>query len=166
MEVSYNVRPLQTVIRSADVHASADVSSMEWRMKDKGFGEGKDLARFAIEHSARRMLPYGRWTCSDGRQVLFNREYQPIFQWQAGVYSYADRDEWVGTEEVPIVKTEYFYDDLTSPMRYLVKHLGRSLSAADAKACKKSLFICLAKLKEFTPEEHPSVNHTYSARDL
>lgn len=24
------------------------------------------------------MLPYGLWTCEDGRQVLFNRQYQPI----------------------------------------------------------------------------------------
>jgi len=25
-------------------------------------------------------LPYGMWTCADGRQVLFNRFYEPILQ--------------------------------------------------------------------------------------
>ena len=26
--------------------------------------------------------PYGRWTCADGRQVLFNRGYNPIWSWR------------------------------------------------------------------------------------
>jgi DNA-directed RNA polymerase alpha subunit len=70
------------------------------------------------------------------------------------------------------VRTQYFYNDLNAPMRYLTKHLGIPYifnpppNQKDAKACRKSLLICLAKLKEFTPEEHGSVNHTYSAHDL
>ena len=28
----------------------------------------------------RLSLPYGLWTCDDGKEILFNREYQPIWE--------------------------------------------------------------------------------------
>jgi len=28
----------------------------------------------------RLRVPYGRWVCADGREVIFNREYWPILQ--------------------------------------------------------------------------------------
>lgn len=28
-------------------------------------------------------LPYGKWTCEDGREVLFNRRYEPIWEKQS-----------------------------------------------------------------------------------
>jgi hypothetical protein len=34
----------------------------------------------AAERVMRRRLPYGSWTRADGREVLFNRHYQPIWQ--------------------------------------------------------------------------------------
>lgn len=41
-------------------------------------------------------LPYGLWLCRDGRVVLFNRRYQPIWQRDPqGRVSRADPDEWV-----------------------------------------------------------------------
>jgi hypothetical protein len=30
------------------------------------------------EHTLWCYLPYGKWTCSDGREVLFNRHYEPM----------------------------------------------------------------------------------------
>lgn len=153
-------------VTSAETLLMTDVSALERNLEVKRLSDGKDLANFVIQHSVRRTLPYGRWTCADGRQVLFNREYQPILQCREGFFSHCDRNEWVG-QSSPIVKTEYFYDDLTSPARYLVKHLGRrSLSASEAKACRKALLICLDKLKEFTPEEPGSVSWQHSARRL
>lgn len=157
-----------TVVSSALVQMTSDVSVIESCLNSKGFGSGKDMAYFVIQHCARRTLPYGRWTCVDGREVLFNREYQPILQRYVGALSHCDHSEWADHDEWvdTIVKTEYFYDDLTAPMRYLVKHLGReSLDAEEAKACKKALLICLDKLKEFTPEERNSVNRRYSVRN-
>lgn len=131
----------------------------------------KDLVFFSISHCARRSLPYGQWTCEDGREVLFNREYQPILEIRDGVRAYCDHNEWVGKHS-PIVKTQYFYDDLTSPVRLLTKHLAIPYmfkappNKKDTQACRKSLLICLQKLKEFTPEESGSVSHTYSALQL
>jgi hypothetical protein len=39
---------------------------------------------------------YGRWKCGDGREVLFNRDYRPIWQRYPGQRAEpADPDEWV-----------------------------------------------------------------------
>jgi hypothetical protein len=32
----------------------------------------------------RMTLPYGKWVCADGREVLFNRDFQPIWERLAG----------------------------------------------------------------------------------
>lgn len=41
-------------------------------------------------------MPYGRWTCADGREVLFNREYTPIWQRRPGQSAKpAKPGEWV-----------------------------------------------------------------------
>jgi hypothetical protein len=52
-------------------------------------------------------LPYGKWTCADGREVLFNRFYEPIYHRRGGAAAEpVDRNEWVRWE-----KQEWFYDD-------------------------------------------------------
>ena len=52
-------------------------------------------------------LPYGKWMCPDGREVLFNRHYAPIRQRGAdGIVSEADGSEWVR-----FVHQEWFYND-------------------------------------------------------
>jgi hypothetical protein len=51
-------------------------------------------------------LPYGKWTCSDGREVLFNRFYEPIWERCGESAVESDRGEWVRWE-----KQEWFYDD-------------------------------------------------------
>jgi hypothetical protein len=57
--------------------------------------------------------PYGVWTCADGRQVLFNRDYLPIFERQPGELGrVADHAEWVAE----IVATKHFFDGGNSPV--------------------------------------------------
>lgn len=56
-------------------------------------------------------LPYGKWTCANGREVLFNRSYEPLFSRINGVVSKANRREWVEG----IVRHEHYYDDFRSP---------------------------------------------------
>lgn len=58
------------------------------------------------EQARRWTLPYGMWTCADGREVLFNREYCPIWQRYPGKPAEkADSDEWVSW-----VKQQYLFD--------------------------------------------------------
>ena len=54
-----------------------------------------------------RDLPYGAWTCGDGRVVFFNRWYEPLVErLGGGEVREADPDEWVAW-----VGQEWFYDD-------------------------------------------------------
>ena len=51
--------------------------------------------------------PYGKWTCADGREVLFNRRYKPIWQRRLGGAA-----EPAGpTERVPFKSENWFYKD-------------------------------------------------------
>jgi hypothetical protein len=57
-------------------------------------------------------LAYGKWTCPDGREVLFNRFYEPIYQRAGSIVSRADPKEWV-----PFVTQRWFYNDGTRDKR-------------------------------------------------
>ena len=58
------------------------------------------------------MVPYGKWTCADGREVLFNRGYRPILERYPGRGAKAARSgEWV-----EFVDQVWFFDDYTSPL--------------------------------------------------
>jgi hypothetical protein len=59
-----------------------------------------------------RPFPYGLWTCRDGREVLFDRNYKPIWQLHDGIVEVADRREWVEH-----VHEEIFFDDQLPPHR-------------------------------------------------
>jgi hypothetical protein len=121
--------------------------------------EKKELAVFAIKHCARRTLPYGIWYCKDGREVLFNREYQPIAQRKNGVTAFADRSEWV----MDIERAVMLWDDSSDPTNYLVKHLGyMALTTKESNVCRKALLVSLKFLKEFTPATSPSENNSWS----
>lgn len=89
----------------------------------KGCGENKQYTparyvkqaqlRAALRKRERRWcLPYGRWTCEDGRQVLFDRRYCPLVQkYPDQPATLADPLEWV---DDAIQKTiTHFYDDAT-----------------------------------------------------
>lgn len=52
-------------------------------------------------------LPYGQWTCADGREILFDRDYAPICQrYPNQEPSVADPKEWVKFSE-----QSWFYND-------------------------------------------------------
>lgn len=60
-----------------------------------------------------RMLPYGVWTCADGREVLFDRDYTPICQrTPPGPASPADPEE-----RVRHISSHHFYVDGTPERR-------------------------------------------------
>lgn len=58
-------------------------------------------------------LPYGKWTCADGREVLFNRAYFPLYEKMPGEPPTFVRPPY---QHVPFVRQEWFYDDGNSPV--------------------------------------------------
>jgi hypothetical protein len=84
------------------------------RVVDAG-GDG-DRESLALDQphgkqSARDRLPYGKWTCADGREVLFNRAYKPIWQrWPDGLVTRANHDE-----RVPWIRQEFYFKDADAP---------------------------------------------------
>lgn len=59
-----------------------------------------------------KTLPYGLWRCADGREVLFNRAYKPLWSRINGEVEQADPTERVqGIEE-----QSFFFDDADSPL--------------------------------------------------
>lgn len=151
------------IVRASDYQLIHNLDKITTRLSHGDLSDEVSLSCFVIEHSARRTLPYGIWTCESGRQVVFNREYQPILQCENGVYSYANQSEWVKD----MVKTEYLYHDGNNPMDYISnKYQGHKLNANQKKEAKKSLLICLDILKKFTPKEGLSVNRRCSIERL
>lgn len=76
------------------------------------------------EFHRRNDLPYGKWTCADGREVLFNRFYEPIFDRKPGMpVIQANPAEWIGYR-----KMEHFYQDAT-PEREKVRKAEAALKA-------------------------------------
>jgi hypothetical protein len=68
---------------------------------------GRPIIAPAAVFDRRNNLPYGRWTCADGRVVLFNRFYEPIYQRSPGApLRDTDPAEWVH-----YTQQEWFYDD-------------------------------------------------------
>src|SRR6516164_1125725 len=59
----------------------------------------------------RLRCPYGIWTCADGREVIFNREYWPILERRPGEKARpADPNEWI-----PWKEQDYFFDPAYPP---------------------------------------------------
>jgi hypothetical protein len=69
---------------------------------------GRRLYTVASDFRRRNDLPYGKWTCSDGREVLFNRFYEPIWHRCRPAETPEPTDP---TERVPWETQEWFYDD-------------------------------------------------------
>jgi hypothetical protein len=85
-----------------------------------------------IDEALHCVLPYGLWRCGDGRQVLFNRWYQPIFERRGGEVRAADPTEWIDN----IIEETWFYYDATPPWR-----------------CVQSLLLCQTILVRFGVDE-------------
>jgi len=74
----------------------------------------KDQPAFNQFRPQRLLLPYGKWTCTDGKEVLFNRDYAPIWKKDLkGKVTKVDADTWVEN----IDQSEHYYDDRTAPYR-------------------------------------------------
>lgn len=71
-------------------------------------------------------LPYGLWRCANGREVLFNRRYQPIYERYDGITVPALRDEWVR-----FTAQYWFYDDGTIPTRLRLERIVESFGNGD-----------------------------------
>jgi len=71
-------------------------------------------------------LPYGFWQCTDGREVLFNRRYKPIYERQSGIATPARRDEWVKYKQ-----QHYFYDDGCIPTNARLKRILAAFQRGD-----------------------------------
>jgi hypothetical protein len=84
------------------------------------------------ECEMREKLPYGIWTCTDGREILFNRKYRPLWERYPGKPAIAaDPDEWISWST-----QEWFFNDGNLPWN---KH----------DAGRRSLARCQAILREW-----------------
>jgi hypothetical protein len=69
------------------------------------------------------LIPYGKWTCADGREVLFNRRYRPILERKpGGPTGLADPDEWV-----PWVMQDHFFNDGNWPWCHVASRRRETL---------------------------------------
>jgi hypothetical protein len=67
------------------------------------------------------LLPYGIWTTQDGREILFNRFYEPIWQRTEGQPpTPADPAEWV----TDIRSQKWFHEDAGSNRETVAKQAG------------------------------------------
>lgn len=82
----------------------------------------------------RLFLPYGKWTCEDGSEVLFNRDYCPLWKRAPdGTVSPMSPNTWVEHNDK---NEEWFFTDGDRPVD-----------------SKKSLRRCLAVLREWGVED-------------
>jgi hypothetical protein len=69
---------------------------------------GREIFAGLAQFTRWALFPYGRWTCADGREVLFNRLYEPLWERLDGLApSPARATEWVPD----IVQQIWFYSD-------------------------------------------------------
>ena len=78
---------------------------------------GRRVATSAADFRRRNDLPYGRWVCADGREVLFNRFYEPIWERKPGEPPRPANP----IERIPFVSQEWFYTDATKNKQDAVK---------------------------------------------
>lgn len=72
----------------------------------------RDQSPAAIFRPLRLNLPYGKWRCRDGMEVLFNREYCPIWAKNSnGTVDSIEPKTWVDW-----VDQDHYYNDGCAPM--------------------------------------------------
>lgn len=75
-------------------------------------------------YAIRDDYPYGKWTCTNGREVLYNRSYQPIWErYNGGSATQANNNEWI--DLIDEDKTIFYYNDST-PL-YKRKIIGENI---------------------------------------
>jgi len=105
---------------------------------------GRGLFRPEKEARLRIWLPYGQWTCADGREVMFNRFYEPVWERANGVTKRADPGEWVSW-----TGQTWFFKDGNPPWRN-----------------PATLGECLRRLREFGATWEPIAHYTDVRRAL
>jgi hypothetical protein len=78
---------------------------------------GREILTRGSDFRRRNDLPYGKWTCPDGREVLFNRFYEPIWQ------RHPEQPPLTADplERVPWEGQEWFYDDATPARQKILR---------------------------------------------
>lgn len=66
-----------------------------------------DLSEFPMRWS----LPYGLWRGRDGREILFNRDYRPIYERSGSTAQQADQAAWIKD----IADQRWFYNAGSEP---------------------------------------------------
>lgn len=151
------------VVRSEDYQANFDTKNIDNKLSYRVWDKQSELEvafeLFAL-YSARRSIAYGIWTTEDGREVVFNREYQPILQRVNGVNKFADPSEFIKG----IIKTEYLFGDHNCPIFYIRSKFNKdiSMTSKEKKESLRSLKISMAVIAKYTPEESDSVNRRWS----
>ena len=105
MRSAHNKRPAAAVTANGSPRSNRPGGVM---------GSSNNNARSAAPPASKdtaniRQLPYGRWLCADGREVLFDRDYKPICQrYPETTPTLANSREWI-----PYVEQSWFYNDET-----------------------------------------------------
>lgn len=160
-EVSQQVKI--DIVRSEEYQANFDTKNLDHKLSYRVWSKQSKLEvafeLFAL-YSARRSLAYGIWTTEEGREVVFNREYQPILQRVDGVNKFADPGEFIKN----IIKTEYIFGDHNCPTTYIRSKFNKDIemTSKKKKECLLSLHISMAVIAKYTPEESVSVNRSWS----
>jgi len=74
----------------------------------------KDIVEPGAFKPKRLYAPYGKWFCEDGSEVLFNRDYTPI--WSRRKDGSIERID--PAKRIDYIDTEFYYDDRTAPYYY------------------------------------------------
>ena len=90
----------------------------------------------------RLYLPYGKWSCADGSEVLFNRDYKPMWvKSKVGVVTGIESNTWIKFE-----KQIYYYEEHNPPWND-----------------KKTFTVCTAVLKEWgVSDQEPKAMGNYN----
>lgn len=74
-----------------------------------------DTKRILEERLILKSLPYGKWTTTDNKEYLFNRDYEPIRgrDLTTNTEIPVTLKTWVGGE----IETEFYYDGSSYPYR-------------------------------------------------
>lgn len=76
-------------------------------------GEEEPMLRAPREYVDRAALPYGFWTAEDGRLVIFNRYYNPIYVVSPDGATVPVAGGWMTQNSRPGMR--YFFCDATAP---------------------------------------------------
>jgi hypothetical protein len=97
----------------------------------------------------RATLPYGMWTTESGEEVLFNREYRPIWRRKLNEMPATPIKEFEWVEDIK--STKFFFDDSTSPF-------GKTATCKVSATAKKMRFN-LSKVLDFFICNQPMPNY-------